>query len=53
MYTDKEQLKYVPRTEINKRMEELAQECGELEQELWLANLEYDLLDDYLTEEKE
>jgi len=50
MYTNKEDLKDVPREVITKRMDELEQECGELEDELRLANMEYDLLDDYLVE---
>ena len=51
MYTNKEQLKDVPREVLTKRMESLEQECGELEDELRLANAEYDLLDEYIMEE--
>jgi len=52
MYSTKEDLKDVPREVITKRMDELEQECGELEDELRLANMEYDLLDDYLVEDR-
>ena len=52
MYTNKEQLKDVPREVLTKRMEALEEECGELEDELRLVNAEYDLLDEYLLEDK-
>ena len=51
MYTNKEQLKGVPCEVLTKRMTELEQECAELEEELRLANYEYDLLDYYIMEE--
>lgn len=50
MYTDKEQLKDVPREVVTKRMLELEQECGELEEELRFANMEYDLLANHIME---
>ena len=50
MYTNKEQLKGVPCEVLTKRMEALEEECAELEDELRLANAEYDLLDEYIAE---
>ena len=51
MYSTKEDLKDVPREVITKRMDELELECAGLEDELRMANFEWDLLDEWVVEE--